>query len=165
MTATKIDLASGEQVQGALPVANGGTGATSLAAAGIATTSSPTLTTPTLTGATVTGYSETIDALGTVGSSKTIPAVSSGTVVTATLTASTTCTFTMPTVVSGVSQSFVLLLKQPSSTGNGGASFTGVKWPSAGAPTITAAAGKMDVLTFISDGTSWFGTYVQGFTY
>ena len=158
MAKTLVDLTNGEQVQGTLPVANGGTGATSLAGAGIATTSSPTLTTPT-----ITGYTETVDALGTVGSTKTIPALSNGTVVTATLTASTTTTFTMPTATAG--QSFVLLLKQPSSTGNGGGTFTGVKWPAAGAPTITATAGKMDILTFISDGTSWYGSYSQGYTY
>jgi fibronectin-binding autotransporter adhesin len=35
MTATKVDLNSGEQVQGTLPVANGGTGSTTLAGAGI----------------------------------------------------------------------------------------------------------------------------------
>lgn len=150
MTKTLVDLTGGEQVQGTLPVANGGTGQTSL-------TSVP-LTTPT-----VTGYTETVNALGTVGSAKTIPALSSGTVITATLTASTTTTFTMPTATAGTS--FVLLLKQPSSTGNGGATFTSVKWPSVGAPTITAAAGKMDILTFIADGTNWYGSYSQGYTY
>jgi len=125
------------------------------------TISSATLSSPTLTNPTVSAYTETVVALGTVTTSATI-AISAGTVITATLTASTACTFTMPTATAG--KSFVLLLKQAASTGNGTATFTGVKWPTAGAPTITATAGKMDILTFIADGTNWYGTYVQGYT-
>jgi len=67
--------------------------------------------------------------LGTVTSSATI-SIANGTVITATLTASTACTFTMPTATAG--KSFVLLLKQAASTGNG-MPFTGVKWPALGA--------------------------------
>ena len=126
-----------------------------------ATLSSATISSPTITNPTVSAYTETVVALGTVTTSATI-AISAGTVITATLTASTACTFTMPTATAG--KSFVLLLKQAASTGNGTATFTGVKWASAGAPTITATAGKMDILTFISDGTNWYGTYVQGYT-
>ena len=125
------------------------------------TISSATLSSPTLTNPTVSAYTETVVALGTVTSSATI-AISAGTVITATLTASTACTFTMPTATAG--KSFTLLLKQAASTGNGTATFTSVKWPTAGAPTITATAGKMDILTFISDGTNWYGTYIQGYT-
>jgi hypothetical protein len=127
------------------------------------TISGKTLTSPTINTPTVSGYTETIQALGTVTTSKTIGALSNGTIVTATLTASTACTFTMPTVAAG--QSFVLMLYQPSSTGNGSATFTGVKWSSNGAPTITVTAGKMDMLSFFSDGTDWFGSFTQGYTY
>ena len=125
------------------------------------TISSATLSSPTLTNPTVSAYTETVVALGTVTTSATI-AISAGTVIRATLTASTACTFTMPTATAG--KSFVLLLKQAASTGNGTATFTGVKWPSTGAPTITATAGRMDILTFIADGTNWYGTIVQGYT-
>lgn len=125
------------------------------------TISSATLSSPTLTNPTVSAYTETVVALGTVTTSATI-AISAGTVITATLTASTACTFTMPTATAG--KSFTLLLKQAAATGNGTATFTGVKWASAGAPTITATAGKMDILTFIADGTNWYGTYIQGYT-
>ena len=125
------------------------------------TISSATLSSPTLTNPTVSAYTETVVALGTVTSSATI-SIASGTIITATLTASTACTFTMPTATAG--KSFVLLLKQAATTGNGTATFTSVKWASAGAPTITATAGKMDILTFISDGTNWYGTYIQGYT-
>lgn len=129
---------------------------------GVASTStSQTLSSKTLTNPTVTDYIETVSAVGTVGSSSTL-SLSSGTVLTATLTASTACTFTMPTATAG--KSFVLLLKQAASTGNGTATFTGVKWSYVGAPIITATAGKMDILTFVSDGTNWYGSYTQGFT-
>ena len=114
-----------------------------------------------LTNPTVTDYVETLNAIGTVTSSNTL-SLTGGTVQTATLTASTACTFTMPTATAG--KSFVLLLKQAASTGNGTATFTSVKWGTSGAPTITAAAGKMDILTFIADGTNWYGSIAQGYT-
>lgn len=119
------------------------------------------LTSVPLTTPTVSGYTESVTAVGTVSSSATI-SIASGTVITATLTASTACTFTMPTVAAG--QSFILLLKQAASTGNGTATFTGVKWGTSGAPTITATAGKMDILSFVSDGTNWYGNITQGYT-
>jgi hypothetical protein len=72
----------------------------------------------------------------------------------------------MPTATAG--KSFVMLLKQAASTGNGAATFGAsgapVKWGLVGAPTITITAGKMDILTFVSDGTNWYGSYVQGYT-
>lgn len=113
------------------------------------------------TNPTVTNYVEAVVAIGTVTTTNTI-ALTNGTVQTATLTASTACTFTMPTATAG--KSFVLLLKQAATTGNGTATFTGVKFGTAGAPTITATAGKMDILTFIADGTNWYGSIAQGYT-
>jgi hypothetical protein len=127
----------------------------------VGTTDTQELTNKTLTNSTVKNYTESVVAIGTVTSSNTI-ALTNGTVQTATLTASTACTFTMPTATAG--KSFVLLLKQAASTGNGTATFTGVKWGTAGAPTITATAGKMDILTFIADGTNWYGSIAQGYT-
>jgi hypothetical protein len=118
-------------------------------------------TSPTVNNMTVTNYVESVVAIGTVTTTSTL-SLTSGTVQTATLTASTACTFTMPTATAG--KSFVLLLKQAASTGNGTATFTGVKWGSSGAPTITATAGKMDILTFIADGTNWYGSIAQGYT-
>ena len=159
-TVATVNLATG--VTGVLPIANGGTGATSLASASISTyTGTETLSNKTLTNPTVTNYVESVVGIGTVTTSSTI-ALTNGTVQTATLTASTACTFTMPTATAG--KSFVLLLKQAASTGNGTATFTGVKWGTAGAPTITATAGKMDILTFIADGTNWYGSAAQGYT-
>ena len=115
----------------------------------------------TTTNITVTNYTETVLNVGTVGASSTL-SLTNGTVQTATLTASSACTFTMPTATAG--KSFVLLLKQAATTGNGTATFTSVKFDSAGTPTITATAGKMDILTFISDGTNWYGSIAQGYT-
>lgn len=109
----------------------------------------------------VINYAESVVASGTVAATKTL-ALNNGTVQTATLTASTACVFTMPTATAG--KSFILLLKQAATTGSGTATFTNVKWSSAGAPTITAAAGKMDILTFVADGTNWYGSIVQGYT-
>jgi hypothetical protein len=116
-------------------------------------------TTPTLTNPTVTNYVETLQAVGTVGSTSTL-ALTNGTVLTATLTASTPCTFTMPTATAG--KSFILKLIQASS-GMTTATFTSVKWPGGTAPTITATASAVDILSFVSDGTNWYGTFAQAF--
>jgi len=118
-------------------------------------------TSPALNNPTVTNYVESVVTIGTVTTTNTI-ALTNGTVQTATLTASTACTFTMPTATAG--KSFILLLKQAATTGNGTATFTSVKWGTAGAPTITATAGKMDILTFVADGTNWYGSIAQGYT-
>lgn len=109
----------------------------------------------------IRGYTEVITSSGTVGASATL-SIAAGTVLTATLTSATACTFTMPAIVAG--KSFLLLLKQPASGTATTATFTGVKWGTNGAPVITATVGKMDILSFISDGTNWYGTIVQGFT-
>jgi hypothetical protein len=109
-----------------------------------------------------TAYTETIVASGTVGASATL-AITAGTILTATLTSATACTFTMPTATAG--KSFTLLLKQPASGTATTATFTGVKWNSGGAPTITATVGKLDILAFVADGTNWYGTASQGYTY
>ena len=127
----------------------------------VGTTDTQGLTNKTLTNPTVTNYVESVVAIGTVTSSSTI-SLTSGTVQTATLTASTACTFTMPTATAG--KSFILLLKQAASTGNGTATFTGVKWGTAGTPTVTATAGKMDIFSFVADGTNWYGNVTQGYT-
>jgi len=118
-------------------------------------------TSPTVNNPTITNYVESVVAIGTVTTTNTL-SLTNGTVQTATLTASTACTFTMPTATAG--KSFILLLKQAASTGNGTATFTGVKWGTAGAPTISATAGKMDILSFVSDGTNWYGSVAAGFT-
>jgi hypothetical protein len=118
-----------------------------------------TLATPT-----IKGYTETVNNMGTVGATATIPALSNGTLLWATLTSGTPCTFTMPTATAGLS--FLLAVRQPASGTATTAAFTGVKWPAAGAPVITPTVGRADLLTFVCyDGTNWYGSYVQGYTY
>lgn len=117
-----------------------------------------TLTAKTLTNPTITNYVETVVAIGNTGTAQTI-ALTNGTVQTATLTGN--CTFTMPTATAG--KSFILLLKQDG-TGSRTATFTGVKFNVAGTPVVTPTANKMDIFTFVADGTNWYGSYSQGYT-
>jgi hypothetical protein len=129
----------------------------------VGTTDTQGLTNKTLTNPTVTNYVESVVAIGTVTSAHTL-VLTSGTVQTATLTASTACTFTMPTATAG--KSFILLLRQDG-TGSRTATFShpaGVKWSTAGTPTMTATAGKMDIFSFVADGTNWYGNVTQGYT-
>ena len=145
-------------LSGTLNVANGGTGVTT----STGSTSVVLSNTPTITNPTVTNYTESVVTVGTVGASATL-SLTSGTVQIATLTSATACTFTMPTATAG--KSFLLFLRQPAAGTPTTATFTGVKWNGAGAPVITATLGRADILSFIADGTSWYGSYVQGYTY
>jgi len=137
----------------ALPVASGGTGV-------VASTGSVAVvlsTSPTLITSTFTGYTETVVAIGTVGASHTF-VISTGTVQTATLTASTPCTFTMPTATSGTS--FVLKLTQAAS-GMTTATFTGVQFAGGTDPTITATASAVDIISFVAISSTWYGSAIQ----
>lgn len=118
---------------------------------------SPTIATPT-----INGYTEGTVAVGTVGATATL-AITAGTVLTATLTSATPCTFTMPGAAAG--KSFVLYLRQPASGTATTATFTGVKWSSGAPPVITAALGRLDIISFASDGVNWYGSIIQDFIY
>ena len=77
------------------------------------------------------------------------------------ITLTGTATITMPTATAG--KSFLLKLK----TGAGGYTVTWstVKWPGGTAPTLTSTASKMDIFSFFSDGTNWYGCTVgQNYT-
>ena len=119
-------------------------------------------TSPTIGNPTINGYVEGNTDLGTVGASATL-SIASSTVLTATLTAGTETTFTMPAVSAG--KAFTLYLKQPASGTVGSAVFTGVKWQNGGAPIITELNGKLDILPFVSDGVNWYGSFAQNFAY
>jgi hypothetical protein len=110
----------------------------------VAVPSGATLTNPTITNYTETTY--------TANSSTAITlALTNGTMQIITLTG--ICTVTMPTVEAG--KSFLLLLK----TGAGGytVTWTTVKWSGGTAPTLTSTASRMDIFSFFSDGTNWYG--------
>jgi hypothetical protein len=62
----------------------------------------------------------------------------------------------MPAATAGAS--ITLILTQG---GTFTATFTGVLWAGGTAPTITATSSKVDILVFVSNGTSWFGTASQ----
>jgi hypothetical protein len=165
---TNLNVSGNETVGGTLNV----TGATTLSAAltygGVTLTNAvtgtgkmvldttPTIATPVLTNPTVTNYVESVVAIGNSSTSQTL-SLTSGTVQTCTLTGN--CTFTMPTATAG--KSFILIL----STGAGSftATFTSVKWPSNTAPTITTTASRWDILTFVADGTNWYGAFQQAY--
>ena len=116
-----------------------------------------TLTTPTLTNPTVTNYIET---RFTANSSTAITLnLANGTMQDITLTGS--ATITMPTATAG--KSFLLMLR--SGAGSYAVTWTTVKWPSGTAPTVTTTASQMDIYSFYSDGTNWYGTTVgQAYT-
>ena len=122
----------------------------------VGTTDTQTLSAKTLTNPTVTNYLESVVAIGNSSTSQTL-ALTNGTVQTVTMTGN--CTFTMPTATAG--KSFVLIV----SSGAGGftGTFTSVKWPNNGAPTLTTTASRWDILTFFADGTNWYGTFAQAF--
>jgi hypothetical protein len=114
---------------------------------------SPSITTPA-----ITGYTETAPAIVNSSTAVTL-SLASGTVLSYTLTGN--CTFTMPTATSGTS--FILKLIQDG-TGSRTATFTGVKWPSGTAPTITTTASTgLDILSFVCINSVWYGTYAQAF--
>ena len=81
--------------------------------------------------------------------------IANSTIITANLSA--TCTFTMPTATAG--KSFILIITGSS---NANATFTGVKFAANTAPTITTNGNK-DILSFIADGTNWYGNYSQNY--
>ena len=119
---------------------------------------SEALTNKTLTNPTVTNYVETVVAIGNSGTSQTL-SLTNGTVQTVTMTGN--CTFTMPTATAG--KSFILICTQDA-TGSRTAVFTSVKFPGGTAPTLTTTATTgVDILTFVANGTSWFGTAAQAF--
>ena len=111
----------------------------------------------TLTNPTVTNYTET---RYTANSSTAITLdLTNGTMQDITLTGSPT--ITMPAASAG--KSFLLMLR----TGAGGYTVTWstVKWAGGTAPTLTSTASRMDMFSFFSDGTNWYGvTAGQNYT-
>lgn len=101
-------------------------------------------------------FTESVVSNGNSGTSKTL-SLTSGTVHTCTLTGN--CTFTMPTATAG--KSFTMFLNTGS--GNYTASFSGVRWADSAIPTATILASKVDIYSFISDGSYWYGSFSQNY--
>jgi len=117
------------------------------------TDTAQTLTNKTLTNPTVTNYTET---RFTANSSTAITLnLANGTMQDITLTGS--ATITMPTATAG--KSFILLLR--SGAGSYTVTWTTVKWPGGTAPTVTTTASRLDIYSFFSDGTNWYGVTVN----
>jgi hypothetical protein len=101
-------------------------------------------------------FTEKVVSIGNSSSSQTL-SLTSGTVQTCTLT--NNCTFTMPTPTAG--KSFTMFLNTGS--GNYTASFSGVRWADSASPTVTILANKVDLFSFISDGSNWYGSFSQNY--
>jgi hypothetical protein len=95
--------------------------------------------------------------IGNSGATVTI-SLANGTFQSVTLT--NNCTFTMPTAVAG--QSFTLQVR--TGAGSFTAAFTNVRWSSGISPVITTAASRMDIASFLSDGTNWYGNINANYT-
>lgn len=101
---------------------------------------------------------EVVNTVAASGGAVTLPDVGAATIHDVTLTAN--CTFTFPTVAAG--KSFLVRLTQDA-TGSRTATWPAtVKWPGGLAPTLSTAAGKQDVISFVSvGGANWSG-FVAG---
>jgi len=143
------------------------TGTTGTNTTNVVFSTSPTITTPTF--ATVNMNNTDIQNIrlaefsGIVdnGNSSTADTINYGTgnFQKSTLTGNCTYTFTAP---SGPARVTLLVY-----TGTGSFSITWpatVKWSGGTAPTTTATASKVDIFTFLWDGTNYFGTYTQNYT-
>ena len=106
-------------------------------------------------------YSEAVSTVAAAGATETIN-LNNGPVHDITLDENVTFTFSNP-VASGRASSFTLILRQDGSGTNTVTWPASVKWAGGIAPTITADANAIDVLTFVTvtGGTEWLG-FVAG---
>jgi hypothetical protein len=96
------------------------------------------------------------DRLHSIGNSETTKTLSLADGNVQTLILNQNCIFTMPSVVQAGNLTMIV-----NQTASYTATFNTVKWSSGIAPTITTGAGKIDILSFISDGVSWYGGVIQ----
>ena len=121
-------------------------------------TTPQTMSNKTFSNSTFLGYTETQYSTN-VSTSITL-SLDNGTIQYLTLTGNTT--ISMPTVASG--KSFVMYLKQDA-TGSRTVTWSIVKWAGGTVPTVTAAASRMDIFSFFSDGVNWYGAVIgQNYT-
>jgi hypothetical protein len=139
---TSLTLAS------ALPVTSGGTGVTTSTGSGNVVFSD----TPAIANPTVTNYVETLFAPA-AGSSFTI-SLSNGTVQRFTTNANTT--ITLPASVAG--KSFLVMVQYGGAHTLTWAGGSTLKWNLGVTPVPTSVNGKIDVFTFLQDGTNTYGS-------
>lgn len=114
--------------------------------------------------------SDTFYNLGTVASSPSVFIVpANGSIQSCTLTPSAGSLFLLPDPATLANASVVVQIKMPT-TGSGwsyvfkyGASAIPVVWPGVGAPVATPTVNAVDIITLFCDGTTWRGSYVQGY--
>lgn len=99
-------------------------------------------------------------AAGNTGVAITLNFVTNGLVQQVTRNASTTITLTHPSLATSV---VVVMVHDGTSTAYTVAFSPTVKWPSGVAPTFTATAGGVDVLTLFWDGANWYGVLQVAF--
>ena len=66
-----------------------------------------------------------------------------------------------PVVASTKVGTYVLILENSGGTGSIAAWNAVFKWPGGTAPTLSAGAGEIDVITLVCDGTNYYGTFVE----
>lgn len=96
----------------------------------------------------------TVNTVAAAGSSQTLPDVTTATIHDLTLN-SATCALTFPTASTG--KSFTLFLRQDATGGRAVTWPAGLKWPAGAAPTLTTTAGAVDVFSFLSVASVWYG--------
>lgn len=157
VTAPTIGVTSFNGATGAVTYSGGGSGGT------VTDNGNGTFTTGTVTAYTKTGADTVLaSAVDTVATF-----AGSGTAVTlanwygmADVTLTANCTITLPAIVAGAS--FTVWLRQDATGGRTvtwvGGSGAAVRWPGAAAPTLTATANGIDVISFAAVRTgSWYG--------
>lgn len=110
-----------------------------------------TLSNKTLVNPTVTGYTETLYA-PSAGTAFTV-SLANGTV--QRFTTSGNCTITLPSSVVG--KSYVVIVEYGGAHTLTWAGGSAIEWPGGTAPAATSATGKVDIFTFLCDGTTTFG--------
>lgn len=107
------------------------------------------------------GVTETVNTVASSGAAQTLPDGNIATMHKVTLTAN--CTITLPTP--GAGKSFTVELVQDATGGHTVTWATpsgAVRWAGGAAPTITAGANAIDVVSFVCiGGTNWYG-FVSG---
>lgn len=105
------------------------------------------------------GPVENVNTVAAAGAAQTLPEPNTATIHRLTLTAAT-LTLTFPAAAPG--KSFTVVLVQDATGGRLVTWPAGIKWAGGSAPVLTAAANKIDVVSFLcADGTNWLG-FVAG---